>query len=271
MTVIARAYLRAVQYLDAKLKSASIRLTKWTGKSSERIHPKHLAGLDERHHWYANYMKPTDVVLDVGCGSAVHTVRAARQCRLAIGLDRNGSQLAVGRRLANGRGVGNLRLLKASAEANLPFPSGTFDKVLLLDVLEHLHQRRGALREIRRVLREDGALFVAAPNRDTSRKRRLREAGLFHYGDPDHKIEYSQEELAAELAGGGFRIEGELAPVVYDTAWAGLIDFVGGLSLGAYRRLSRWKRDIARRHPEESTGWQMTCGKLGEIGEDRAT
>jgi hypothetical protein len=46
-------------------------------------------------------------------------------------------------------------------------------------------------------------------------------------------------------------------PVVYDTPWAGAIDALGGLSLVAYARLSRWKRAAALRHPDESTGFQV--------------
>ena len=155
----------------------------------------------------------------------------------------------------------NLCLLKADAEADLPFAEGTFDKVLFLDVLEHLHRRQAALREVRRVLRDDGILFLSAPNRETSWKRRLRAAGLFCYSDPDHKIEYSAEELRGELEESGFRVKGELMPIVYDTPWAGLIDLVGGLSLSAYRWLTHWKQELARRHPQESTGWRLRCSK----------
>lgn len=259
--MIERVWLRAIQYLNVKLKSASMRLTRWTGKSSVYIHPKHLAGPDAGHHWFTEYLKPGDVVLDVGCGSGAHALRAARRCRLVVGFDYDGRQLAVSQRLAAERGIKNLRLLKASAETHLPFADGTFDQVLFLDVLEHLHRRQAALREIGRVLRDGGILFLAAPNRETSWKRRLEAAGLFHYSDPDHKIEYSREELEAELEESGFRVEGEFAPIVYDTPWAGLIDFVGGLSLSAYRRLSRWKREAAWRHPQESTGWRLRCRK----------
>ena len=259
--VIERVYLRAIQYLNTKLKSASMRLTRWTGKSSVYIHPKHLAGLEDGHHWYTEHLEPGDVVLDVGCGSGAHALRAAGRCRLVVGFDYDGCQLAIGQQLAAERGVENLRLSKASAEASLPFADSTFDKVLFLDVLEHLHQRQTALCEIRRVLSDGGILFLAAPNRETSWKRRLEASGLFHYSDPDHKIEYSREELEAELEEGGFRVEGEFVPIVYDTPWAGLIDFVGGLSLSAYRRLSRWKREAVRRHPHESTGWQVMCRK----------
>ncbi|MFQ6100772.1 MAG: class I SAM-dependent methyltransferase [Anaerolineae bacterium] len=257
--MIERVWLRAIQYLNAKLKSASMRLTRWTGKSSVYIHPKHLAGLDAGHHWYTEHLEPGDVVLDVGCGSGAHALRAAKRCRLVVGFDYDGRQLATGQQLVARQGVKNLRLLEANAEDGFPFAEGTFDQVLFLDVLEHLRRRQAALREIGRVLRDGGTVFLAAPNRETSWKRRLEAAGLFHYSDPDHKIEYSREELEAELEEGGFRVEGEFVPIVYDTPWAGLIDFIGGFSLAAYRRLSRWKREAVQQHPQESTGWQVMC------------
>jgi hypothetical protein len=46
---------------------------------------------------------------------------------------------------------------------------------------------------------------------------------------------------------------------VYDTPWAGVIDAVGGLSLGLYARLGRWKRDVALARPGESTGFRVVA------------
>jgi len=115
------------------------------------------------------------------------------------------------------------------------------------------------LGEIARVLRPDGRLLVSAPNRETSWRRRLRAAGLFAYSDPDHKIEYTETEFLSELWAGGFAPDGPVMPVVYDTAWAGVIDVVGGLSLPAYRRLSAWKRQAALRQPAESIGFRVVA------------
>jgi hypothetical protein len=103
--------------------------------------------------------------------------------------------------------------------------------------------------------------LVSGPNRETSWRRRLRQAGLDAYSDPDHKVEYSRAEFLAELANGGFRVEGELMPVVYDTPWAGCVDALGGISLRLYARLARWKREAALRYPEESTGFQAVAVK----------
>jgi len=45
----------------------------------------------------------------------------------------------------------------------------------------------------------------------------------------------------------------------FDTPWACLIDAVGGLSLGLYQRLARWKRGVALRRPAESTGFRLVA------------
>ena len=49
---------------------------------------------------------------------------------------------------------------------------------------------------------------------------------------------------------------------LYDTRWAGAIDALGGLSLGLYRRPASWKREMALRHPTESTGFQAVVVKV---------
>jgi SAM-dependent methyltransferase len=135
--------------------------------------------------------------------------------------------------------------------------------VLFLDVIEHLEPRRQVLREIARVLKPDGRLLISGPNRGTSWRRRLREAGLFAFSDPDHKVEYSEDEFLAELRAGGFAPDGAVMPVVYDTAWAGVIDIVGGLSLPAYRWMSAWKRQAALRRPAESIGFRVVARRCG--------
>ncbi|MEN8194841.1 MAG: class I SAM-dependent methyltransferase, partial [Bacteroidota bacterium] len=46
---------------------------------------------------------------------------------------------------------------------NLPFPSGSFDLILLSEVLEHLNDPLKALREIQRVLKPGGSFIVSVP------------------------------------------------------------------------------------------------------------
>jgi SAM-dependent methyltransferase len=169
--------------------------------------------------------------------------------------------MSIARSLQDGGGMNKVAFVVANAEAPLPFARASFDKVLFLDVCEHLNRRAEVLREIERVLRPDGLMLVSAPNRENSWKRCLRAAGLPYYSDADHKIEYTLAELEAELSLGGFHVVGAPQPVVLETPFAGLIDFAGGISLGLYARLHRWKIEAARRNPSEATGWRVVCAK----------
>lgn len=249
--------LRAWKWLDAKAKSASLRMVKWTGKSDEFIHPKHLVD-DPSHHWYTAALDSQDTILDVGCGNGIHTLRAAPHCAQAFGFDMDVRQLGIGSRKVTRGAQANACFLVGSAQQTFPFADGHFDCVLFLDVIEHLDRRDVALHEIHRVLKDDGLLLLAAPNRDTSWKRMQRDAGLFCYTDPDHRIEYTEAELREELSRNRFEVA-QISPIVLDTPWAGLIDLAGGISLEVYRRLGRWKREQAQRRPGESIGFRAIC------------
>jgi SAM-dependent methyltransferase len=256
------ALLGAIVFANNKAKRLAIRLTKWTGKSREYVHPKHLLGETEEQYWYLARLDRADRLLDVGCGNAMHSLKAARRCASVAGIDRSTESLGVGRRAAASLGAKNVRLVQGDVEAGLPFVSDHFDKVLCLDLLEHVEKRDLVLGEIRRVLKPRGLLLLAVPNRLTSWKRRLERAGLPFYSDPDHKIEYSESELADELERNGFMI-GARVPGVYDTPLIGVIDLLGSLSLSLYRRLSALRRRLASRHPIEDAGFFLVCHTEG--------
>ncbi len=94
------------------------------------------------------------------------------------------------------RGLEAVRLGEA---ARLPFADGTFDLVTALDVVEHLDDDRGALTEMRRVLKPGGQILVTVP------------AHRFLWGDQDevnqHKRRYAARELRGALDATGFEIQ----------------------------------------------------------------
>jgi SAM-dependent methyltransferase len=53
--------------------------------------------------------------------------------------------------------------VRGDANAALPFPSATFDAVVMAEVLEHLPQDFQALGEVRRVVKEGGSLILTVP------------------------------------------------------------------------------------------------------------
>jgi len=256
-----RPLVAALDVVNRRGKSAAVRLVKYTGKSPHFIHPKHLVETPW-HDWYVEHLPPGSRVLDVGCANGAHTVKAAQRAGRVIGMDYDVRQLAVATATVKRLGLRNVHVFAWDLARAFPFADASFDAVIFLDVIEHLHPRLEVLREIARVLTSAGRLLVSGPNRATSWRRRLRDAGLFAFQDPDHKVEYTMDEFLAELRAGGFVPDGPVLPIVYDTPWAGLIDAVGGLSLGLYGRLSEWKRQAALRTPAESTGFRVIARKL---------
>ena len=85
-------------------------------------------------------------------------------------------------------------------EAALPFPDLTFDRVLLVHGLEAADSARAMLREVWRVLKDDGRLMVVAPNRRGVWAHV--ESTPFGHGHP-----YSPGQINRLLAASLFRVE----------------------------------------------------------------
>lgn len=103
-------------------------------------------------------------VLDCGCGPGSITVGLAEIVApgQVIGLDIEPRQLETARRLAQMRGLSNLRFEQGSVY-ELPFPDASFDVAVAHFVLEHVSDPLRALREIRRVLRPGGVAAIKDP------------------------------------------------------------------------------------------------------------
>ncbi len=108
-------------------------------------------------------------VLDVGCGRGEILRHCANLGANAFGVDYAPVAVQMSQQVLNALGDhtpghGGVGLADAK---KLPFPDEFFDRVLLFDVVEHLHpwELHDALLEVRRVLRPDGRLVVhTAPN-----------------------------------------------------------------------------------------------------------
>jgi SAM-dependent methyltransferase len=81
--------------------------------------------------------------------------------------------------------------------ARLPFASRSFDAVIASHSLEHFENLKGALQEIGRVLKRDGALFVAVPDARTITDRIYRWVGR---GGGHVNLFDSEEKLMEMLA-----------------------------------------------------------------------
>ena len=111
------------------------------------------------------HIKPTDAILDVGCGPGTITADLAALVPQGsvIGVDAIDSVLDQAKSFAKSRNLTNVTFQAVDAN-NLPFPDDAFDIVFCHQVLQHVKDPVGILHEMRRVAKSGG--IVAAREAD---------------------------------------------------------------------------------------------------------
>ncbi len=110
---------------------------------------------------YVGFEPAGSRVLDIGCGDAGVLIALAERGAKCAGIELDRKSLRRAHLRAEEHGV-QLDLREGVAE-ELPFPDGSFDLVLLDNVLEHVTDQRRTLAEIRRVLAQGGLLYMVTP------------------------------------------------------------------------------------------------------------
>lgn len=193
-----------------------------------------MLALDERHWWYRGRRRivlgfaerlglPAGCsILDAGCGSG-RTMRDLARLGTVWGVDNDATAV----RCAQDRGGARARL--ASVD-QLPWSDPRFDLVTCLDVVEHLDDDVGALRELLRVTVPGGALIVTVPAFSALWSR--------HDEVNGHRRRYVAGSLRMALVEAGWR-------VVDDTYFNSLLLPPAALARVATRRMpSRGRSDL---------------------------
>jgi cyclopropane fatty-acyl-phospholipid synthase-like methyltransferase len=148
------------------------------------------------------------VMLDAPCGSTAALARALRRQDFSVtGAD-------IDRTAASA--LGN-DFVEADLDRPFPWNDSCFDVVISTEGIEHIENHFAFLRELHRILKNDGALILTTPN-ITSLRSRIRFAGSGFFGrdsrplnesfrHPLHHISLATlPELRYELRASGFRL-----------------------------------------------------------------
>lgn len=133
---------------------------------------RHYQGIYEGHYNKTRARKITSLfpqlrnrkVLDIGCGGGFYSLEACRRKSENILLV-DISQICVKAAKSSLLENANYAAEGVVVDANLlPFGNSYFDFVLCIDVIEHMKEDNVLLREIRRVLKDNGFLLIATQN-----------------------------------------------------------------------------------------------------------
>ncbi len=143
-------------------------------------------------------LKPTDRVLEVGCGPGYFSpavARALAQGSLTL-FDFQDGMLQIAAKRVHERGLSNFESRQGDAKA-MPFADNTFDIAFMVTVLGEVGDADAALREALRVLRPGGRLSVTEV-----------------FGDPDF---VPREDLKSRAAKAGLVFERSFGVSFYYT------------------------------------------------------
>jgi 2-polyprenyl-3-methyl-5-hydroxy-6-metoxy-1,4-benzoquinol methylase len=154
--------------------------------------------------------KQAGKLLDVGCALGIFLSMACRRGWDAYGIDI--SEYAA----SYARNVMGLKVAAGTLE-EVGYPEKSFDVITLLDVLEHFAEPSRQLKEVRRILKDDGIVLLNTPNQDGL--LRIMAHGLYRFSGGIvayplrklyhcfHLYYYTPRTLHALLEKNGFRIE----------------------------------------------------------------
>ncbi len=164
-------------------------------------HPKHR--LTNYHEFFIQNIHNGQRILDVGCGygSVSRSIAIAHPDSVVIGLDIDKARLSQAQNACN---PPNLSFLEG--DATKYSPEGSWDVVVLSNVLEHISNRVDFLQNLQKVTNAK-TFLIRVPLFERSWQMPLRdELGVSYYSDDDHKIEHRVDEFVYEVTNSGLKI-----------------------------------------------------------------
>lgn len=164
------------------------------------VHPKHR--LMRYHDFFVDRIAAGSRVLDIGCGygAVARSIVTRVPDSTVVGVELDQGRLSQARA---GEVPANLSFVEADARCNLP--PGPWDVVVLSNILEHIEDRVGFLRDIlRQAAPQKILLRVPLFERDWKLPLR-RELGIGYFSDAEHFIEHRLDELRDEVLAAGLK------------------------------------------------------------------
>ncbi len=137
-----------------------------------------------RYKFVTGFLKPTDEVMDIACGTGYGTRMLSDYCKHVIGVDISQDQVDYARKNYGG----------SFYQGNILNIHKQFDIIVSFETIEHMSKEEGllAVENLKKCLKPGGILFMSTP-------KKLPEEELSQGRREFHKYEYTYEEFNSLL------------------------------------------------------------------------
>lgn len=143
-------------------------------------------------------------ILDIGCGEGNYLLQMKSEGYEVSGIDVSPGACNIARKKKLKVYCGELK--------KHHFPNKTFDIITLWHVFEHLYNPSETLKEIRRILKDDGILIMETPNINCF-SFKIFKGYHFHLDSPRHLHHWSKHSMELILNKNGFKVHKTEYPV----------------------------------------------------------
>jgi len=196
---------------------------------------------------FINSLSIESIVADIACGNGRHLIQCAKHCKRAIGVDFSKNLLDIVQKKLDENNITNV-ILHHSDAVDLPLETSSIDAVIFIAALHNIkgrEKRIKSLKEIKRVLKNDGKALISVWSREQDKfrdlfKEKKIKSDKCEYGDiqiywkqngldiPRFYHLYSKEEFVKDLEQSGFNIISirgvKLCSKVYDDNYFAIVE-----------------------------------------------
>lgn len=165
-----------------------------------------MAGYERSLERTRSFLRPTDTILEFGCGTGGTALKLAPAVASFVATDMSGEMIAIARERATAAGCANVTFQQGTLDT-IGYENHSFDAVLGFNALHFFHDVPAALAHIRRLLKPDGVFISKTPCiGDASILIRVAVPLLRLIGKAPYVAALTGDELKREIAKAGFTL-----------------------------------------------------------------
>lgn len=165
-----------------------------------------MAGYERTLDHVRRLLKPTDTVLELGCGTGTTALKLAPSVARLVATDISPEMIAIAREKAAAENCANVEFVVATPNA-APYPDASFDAAMAFNLLHLIEDRAAALRGVHRLLKPGGLFISKTPVlSEMGFAIRLLVPVMQAFGKAPYVGFFCAEALEREISEAGFEI-----------------------------------------------------------------